>query len=66
MKKKFCPKLRQIEEALVNGEDIGFCRHCGAEAYGVESDAREYKCQECGAHQVYGAEEFIINDWVEG
>lgn len=51
---------------MINGEDIGFCRNCGAEAYGVESDAREYKCQECGAHQVYGAEEFIINDWLVG
>lgn len=39
------------------GNNLGFCRHCGAEAYGVEPDAHEY---ECGAFEVFGAEELLI------
>ena len=41
-------------------EDPGFCLACGAEAYGVEPDARRYKCENCGATEVYGAEELLI------
>ena len=38
----------------------GFCLACGADAYGVEPDARRYKCEECGKKAVYGAEECLI------
>ena len=27
---------------------------------GVESDARNYTCESCGAEQVFGAEELLI------
>ena len=26
----------------------GFCQACGAEVYGIEPDAKEYECEECG------------------
>ena len=38
----------------------GFCTACGAEAYGVEPDAHEYECEECGAMAVYGAGELVL------
>ena len=39
---------------------MGFCIACGAEAYGVEPDARKYECEECGKPKVYGAEELLM------
>ena len=39
---------------------MGFCLECGAEAYGVEPDARNYECEECGAKKVFGAEEVLL------
>jgi hypothetical protein len=33
---------------------------CGAEAYGVESEAKNYKCESCGAREVFGAEELVL------
>jgi hypothetical protein len=50
----------QIMEALESGDQVGFCLACGAEAYGVEPDARKYECEACGAEKVYGAEELLI------
>ena len=50
----------QIMEAIESGENMGFCLACGAEAYGVEPDARKYECEACGAKKVYGAEELLI------
>lgn len=55
----------EIEEAAREsmfgcGEYTGFCLKCGATAYGVEPDARNYKCDECGAMEVYGAEEVLL------
>ncbi|OPY01538.1 MAG: hypothetical protein A4E61_01593 [Syntrophorhabdus sp. PtaB.Bin184] len=52
--------VEQITEAIESGEYIGFCLGCGAEAYGVEPDARRYTCEECGAKKVYGAEELLF------
>lgn len=54
--KKFT--LRQIECA---SEDMGgYCIACGAEAYGVEPDARRYRCEACDHKSVYGAEELVM------
>lgn len=39
---------------------LGFCLACGADAYGVEPDARKYTCESCGAPKVYGLEELAI------
>ena len=38
----------------------GFCIECGDHVYGVEPDARRYRCESCGANAVYGAEELLI------
>jgi len=50
--------LEDIEEAMESYG--GFCTACGAEAYGVEPDAHEYECEECGAMAVYGAGELVL------
>jgi hypothetical protein len=42
-------------------DDPGFCIMCGHEQGGCEPDARRYKCESCGAKQVYGAEELAFN-----
>ena len=48
----------QLEEA---SEDMaGFCVECGEEAYSVEPDAREYRCEYCERNTVYGAEEIAL------
>jgi len=41
-------------------DDPGFCLMCGAEASGVEPDARRYECEACGEKQVYGSEELLV------
>lgn len=41
-------------------ENGGLCTSCGNEQYGVEPDARRYKCEECGEHAVYGVEELLM------
>ena len=38
----------------------GFCIECGSEREACEPDAREYRCDVCGAASVYGAEELIL------
>lgn len=41
----------------------GVCLGCGDwTTGGVEPDARHYRCEACGAHEVYGIEEAIILD----
>jgi DNA-directed RNA polymerase subunit RPC12/RpoP len=52
--------IEQIMEAIESGDYVGFCLNCGAETCGVEPDARKYKCDECGASKVYGAEELLL------
>lgn len=50
----------RIIEAVEADDCLGFCTACGAEAYGVEPDARRYECEECGELAVYGAEELLL------
>jgi hypothetical protein len=50
----------RIEAAVLAGDCAGFCASCGADACGVEPDARRYECESCGEHMVYGAEELAI------
>ena len=54
------PTIDDVMEAVESDEYQGFCIECGDEAYGVEPDARQYKCESCGAFAVYGAEEILI------
>ena len=57
---QFKPAQSWILAAVENDESAGFCLACGGECDGVEPDARKYKCEDCGAHKVYGAEELMI------
>ena len=52
--------LDEIVEAVAADENRGWCLNCGAEAYGVEPDARRYRCESCQVKAVYGAEELLI------
>ena len=52
--------IDDIMRAVESGDYIGFCRNCGAEHYCIEPDARNYECEECGAHEVFGAEELLF------
>lgn len=58
--------LELLEEAMEQDDNIGFCLWCGLEAWGVEPDARNYDCEECGESMVYGAEEiFLMGEFEE-
>ena len=50
----------RVIEAAQQDDGSGFCIACGAEAGGLEPDARRRLCDSCGAHTVYGAEELLI------
>ena len=52
--------LETILDAVKEDSNTGFCIACGADAWGVEPDAREYHCQACGEFKVYGAEELLL------
>ncbi len=41
-------------------DNPGFCIACGEDAEGCEPDARNYECEHCGAHRVFGAEELLM------
>lgn len=43
----------------------GICLGCEARAFGVEPDARNYTCEECGEPQVFGAEELLLSGRLE-
>jgi hypothetical protein len=50
-----------VERAWSSLDDPGFCILCGAEAGGVEPDARNLTCESCGAEQVFGAAELLMH-----
>lgn len=52
--------LEAVERSHTTTDNPGFCMACGAEADGVEPDARKYTCEECGAQAVYGAEQLLL------
>jgi hypothetical protein len=56
-----CVSVERIMAAIESGDNIGFCKECGAEADGCEPDARNYRCESCGAMAVYGAEEMLVS-----
>ncbi len=49
-----------VKAQMFGCENPGFCTACGADADGCEPDARGYKCEDCGAHKVQGAEWLLI------
>ena len=60
MKMKQVVSLDQIMDAVESDSNTGFCRTCGNEQDGCEPDARNYKCEACGAAEVFGAAELLI------
>ena len=52
--------LDAAKRGLYDLDNPGFCIKCGFEQDGCEPDAREYRCENCGEHAVFGAEELII------
>lgn len=50
--------FEELIEASENYE--GFCLACRFRQSGCEPDARNYECEGCGEHQVFGAEELIL------
>lgn len=53
-------QISEADYADVSENYGGFCIECRDQAYGVEPDARGYRCESCGANAVYGAEELLI------
>ena len=51
----------RLLKVIQSDEPIGFCIECGADNWGVEPDAREYECDECGCSAVFGAEEILFH-----
>ena len=53
--------LRQFgERQMTSLDNPGICLACGMENGCCEPDARKYKCEGCGEHAVYGAEELMM------
>jgi hypothetical protein len=52
--------LDACERHAMTLDNPGFCLMCGLEASGVEPDAENYKCESCGAEQVFGADQLLI------
>lgn len=52
--------LDDVADAAGQDDNIGFCLACGEQADGVEPDARNYECECCGKHQVFGAPEILL------
>jgi hypothetical protein len=52
--------MEQIMAAVAADDCRGFCLACGAEAFNVEPDARNYRCETCDARDVFGAEELLM------
>lgn len=49
-----------VYRRLVSLDNPGFCLDCGADADGVESDARHHRCERCGLLAVFGADEVLL------
>lgn len=60
MAKRKVLSLRCIMTAVENDSMTGFCRACGAEKENVEPDAEHYPCADCGADEVFGAEQLLM------
>jgi len=52
--------LDAVERHQTSLDNPGFCVRCGADAEGVEPDARNYACDTCGEDAVFGAEELLL------
>lgn len=53
-------RISEAEYADLTENYGGFCVECGDQTYGVEPDARRYRCESCGARAVFGVEELLL------
>lgn len=59
-------KISEDEFEELQESHGGICRSCGSHQIGgVEPDARNYLCDDCGANEVFGAEELILMGEIE-
>ena len=49
-----------LEAAMAEGSTEGICHNCGNIQDGVEPDAENYKCEDCGEDEVCGIEITLI------
>ena len=52
--------IEAAELSMFGDEYPGFCLDCGADADCCEPDAEGYRCDECGANAVLGAEQLMF------
>ena len=52
-----------LAAAMNQDEYLGFCKKCGFEQDGCEPDAENYKCEDCGAMAVTGAELLVLEGY---
>jgi hypothetical protein len=58
-------EITEAEYSDLNENCGGFCIECREPTYGVEPDARRYRCESCGEDAVYGVEELLIRGFIE-
>lgn len=49
-----------VRRRMQSLDNPGFCLACGLEVDGVEPDAENYECESCGEHQVWGADQILV------
>ena len=49
-----------LSSLLEEYEHCGFCTHCGSTQSGVEPDATDYRCEDCGQYSVSGLETVLL------
>lgn len=54
------PTIYDIHPDDYEEDHAGICLSCGEIASGCEPDARNYVCESCGAHEVFGMEEALL------
>ena len=52
--------LEASQRHAMSLDDPGLCLICGNEQGNTEPDAQNYKCEACGAEQVFGADELLL------
>ena len=56
--------IEAVQEQMFGDSNTGFCIACGEERDGCEPDARNYPCESCGEHKVYGASELLMMGYI--
>lgn len=58
-------EMTEDEFRNIDNDCGGFCVACGEPAFGVEPDARRYRCEDCGKPAVFGAAELLLCGRIE-